>query len=159
MNSADGGFMRSRADVDEMIERSDEASSDFASIIDAVRIGKNFKSLMVMPLEHFSHEKGGGVLFEIAGQIANANAPRLTRAGENGDGLGRKQRGRPVARADQLLIRRRVSGDEREGRDSLAGPHEVPQLVFRCFEILPVAKMALFEEEGRNRRGEIRIDA
>ena len=128
-NPADGRFMRHGADIDKMIEGSHEARADFAPIIDAVGISENFKALMVVMLQHLSDEESCRMLFEVAGKIADADAPGPARGWGNGVDLRWRKERRPIARAEKLLIGRRVRGDEGEGRDPRARPHQFSQFV------------------------------
>ena len=92
-----------RRDVVEALERQRQALAHAQAVVGAVAVGMQLEAVEIVGLEHLDHQQRGGVLLEVARQVADADAGvrRHRATGQHGFGCEFRGEQRPVGGARQ----------------------------------------------------------
>ena len=74
-----GGIVAEPSDINDRIERTIDALAHCTAVVATLVEGDEFKAAFVMKLEQFDHQKTGGMMTKLAGDVADANASALLR--------------------------------------------------------------------------------
>src|SRR6185437_3383192 len=80
MDRLGGVAMREPADIHEAVKGASQPRTHRTAIVDAIAIGHNLETIAIVGLEQARHQLCGGVLMEVAREIAEPNATAGMRA-------------------------------------------------------------------------------
>ena len=157
-NALAGGSVAEVRHVDEVVAGGHHASAQGRTVVAAVRIQKDLEAARVAPLEQLGHQHRRGVVVEVAGQIAEANAARRTLLGQGRQARhGVAEHRRAPAADTQLLGGRAVDRQERERAQQPAagrvvqGARGLAQCARVVGQLLPLAGLAALLHQQRER--------